>query len=447
MLRSEVNRDIRLGLESRDGTLFGFEGAALDTDRDLRPELWASVIERHQEVVLDHVCGRRRQPLPRGRTAPFRCPNCSRASGFRRRGYRSRQRVLLSRIGRLELRVAQVGCRCGRRFAPILQLLGVAAGARLAPGLARRATELATQMPFAKAAECLAAEAGRAPSVRTIKRLVRDAGRRCDVKAPRDDLRRVPALLVDGTRLPAGPRYGRRPPKARGVELNMAVAVMGRDRSGRRPRTSIELVGATVAEPWSALARAVGACSDAGIAVTDGDSTIDHLLAHATPDVPRQHCTFHVLHNVSHRLWQDGIAYKDRPVLVEHLVGRVLRARTPLASRRAAARSVRLATDHGWSYTAQHLARSGRLLATWRDVERSDRPWRMRGRRRPEHTTSVLERVMREVNRRVDPPGNRWTIEGVRSMTNLVLGRRFDHPAWRRLWHDAGPTRTWAELR
>lgn len=71
----------------------------------------------------------------------------------------------------------------------------------------------------------------------------------------------------------------------------------------------------------------------------------------------------------------------------------------------------------------------------------------MPGRFRPEHTTSVLERTMREVNRRVDPPGNRWTVEGVRCLTNLLLGRRFDHPAWQALWDDAGNVKTWAGLR
>jgi hypothetical protein len=71
----------------------------------------------------------------------------------------------------------------------------------------------------------------------------------------------------------------------------------------------------------------------------------------------------------------------------------------------------------------------------------------MNGRSRPEHTTSVLERTMREINRRVDPPGNRWLVPGVRSMVNLILARRFDHPAWRTLWQDASTVKVWAGLR
>ncbi len=445
--RIEISHVVRLGLETQDGKLVGFEAAALETDRTLRPALWQQLLESHQETIIERVCGPRRRPLARGRKAPFQCPGCRLDRGFRRRGYRSRQRVLLSRIGRLELRLAQVGCRCGRRFAPLLQMLGIEPGMRLAPGLARRAASLATETSFAKAADQLSAEAGAAPSVRSIKRLVRDAGRRCDLGQPRRDLKKVPALLVDGTRVPAGPRYGRRTFSARGVELNIACAVMGRDTSGRRPKAHIELVGATVARPWSALEPAIRACRDAAIAVTDGDDSIDSMLRRAVPDVPRQHCTFHVHHNVWHRLWQDGIPVAKRDAMIDRLLSPIMNATSRRASLEAAEVSVRFAEDNGWDHTAVHLRRTVPQLATWRAVRRTTRPWRMPGRSRPEHTTSVLERTMREVNRRVDPPGNRWVIEGVRAMTNLVLGRRFNHPAWRGLWQDSGNVKTWAGLR
>jgi transposase-like protein len=231
------------------------------------------------------------------------------------------------------------------------------------------------------------------------------------------------------------------------VELNIACAVMGRDPTGRRPKAHIELVGSTVARPWSALERAVRACRDVGIVVTDGDDRIDSMLDRAAPRLPRQHCTFHIHHNVWHRLWQDGIPMTKRDAVIERLLNPVLNAKSRRASLEAMEKSIRLAYDNGWDHTARHLQRTGPHLATWRAVRRGRRPSRMPGRLRPEHTTSVLERVMREVNRRVDPPGNRWVVDGVRAMTNLLLGRRFDHPAWKDLWQDAGNVKTWAELR
>jgi hypothetical protein len=117
--------------------------------------------------------------------------------------------------------------------------------------------------------------------------------------------------LIDGTRVPAGARFGRAR-SARGVEVNIACAVMGRDLTGRRPRASIELLGASIAQPWLSLHDAVRSPKGIGIVVTDGDNGIDGLLDRALPEVPRQHCTFHVQHNIRLRLWQDGVAPRKR---------------------------------------------------------------------------------------------------------------------------------------
>lgn len=445
LLRVEVSPQIHLQLEGQD--VIGFERAALAAECEIRPQIWVRLLEAFQDEVLDHACGPRRSPLPRGRKAAFRCPACGSERGFRRRGRRSRPRVLLTRLGRMRLNLRQVGCRCGRRFAPLLQLLGVEAGSRVSPGLARRAAELATEIPFGKAAVQLFNETGYAMSTSTVRRIVSKAGERCDLTVPRDDLHEVPAMLIDGTRAPAGPRYGRKARSARGVEVNIACGIVGRDPSGRRAKAQIELLGAVVGEPWQRLHDVVRAPRGIGIVVTDGDNGIDGLLDRALPDVPRQHCTFHVQHNIRLRLWQDGVAFRHRDALADRLLAPILTASTRGASLVALDRSITLAEDNGFDYTAQHLRNVGHRLSTWQSVRHSRRPWRMEGRSRPEHTTSVLERTMREVNRRVDPPGNRWLVPGVRSIVYLLLARRFDHPSWGALWQDAENVKVWAELR
>jgi hypothetical protein len=48
---------------------------------------------------------------------------------------------------------------------------------------------------------------------------------------------------------------------------------------------------------------------------------------------------------------------------------------------------------------------------------------------RPELATSVLERVMRELNRRTDN-GTRWSIQGLRALLMVKLGRKYDHGRW-----------------
>src|SRR5439155_15832221 len=97
---------------------------------------------------------------------------------------------------------------------------------------------------------------------------------------------------------------------------------------GRRPKAQIELVGAAVAEPWLSLHDAIRAPRAIGIVVTDGDNGIEGLLDRALPAVPRQHCTFHVQHNIRLRLWQDGVMFKDRDALTDRLLAPILSART-----------------------------------------------------------------------------------------------------------------------
>ena len=48
---------------------------------------------------------------------------------------------------------------------------------------------------------------------------------------------------------------------------------------------------------------------------------------------------------------------------------------------------------------------------------------------RPELATGVLERVMRELNRRTDV-GVRWSIHGCRALLMLKLARKYHHPGW-----------------
>lgn len=80
--RVEISRELLLGLESPDGRLLGFEGAAVGRETTLRPAMWAAVIEAFQDQLLDHVCGQRHHPLPRGRRAPFCCPACGTDRGL-----------------------------------------------------------------------------------------------------------------------------------------------------------------------------------------------------------------------------------------------------------------------------------------------------------------------------------------------------------------------------
>ncbi|MGI8422770.1 MAG: hypothetical protein ACR2NO_01400, partial [Chloroflexota bacterium] len=258
MLHSESTCTVHLDLASPSGDLGGWERALVEARNDLVPALAARVLGSFESQLIERACGPRRGPTLQ--TSPFACPRCGGRAGFRRRGRRARG--LLSRVGPLALRVAMVGCPCGHRFAPLLDALGLAPHARLAPGLARRALELCSELPYARAAGQLRREAGAAPSPRSLGRLVRRAAAAIALDRPRSPLRGIEAVLVDETRVRAGPRKG---PDDRGRELKIALALRAPG-SGRR----IELLGANLAESWAAMAPLLRAARDARLAVTDG---------------------------------------------------------------------------------------------------------------------------------------------------------------------------------
>lgn len=63
-----------------------------------------------------------------------------------------------------------------------------------------------------------------------------------------------------------------------------------------------------------------------------------------------------------------------------------------------------------------------------------------------ERTTSVIEREMREINRRTDV-GVRWSVTGVANLLRLRQARRINKDDFERVWPPSGPTRaTWCLL-
>lgn len=422
---SESTRRVTLHLAAFGRSLVGWEAACAGVRDTRSSELFAAALTSHQEALVVAACGERYRP--QRRWGVLGCPRCGARVGFRRRG--QRRRWLFTRLGRVELRLAMLGCSCGHRFAPLLAMLGVRHARRVAPGFERRALELCTELPYRRAAQALRRETGAAPSERTLRRLVRAAAAHCDLRAPRHDLAALEAVLVDGTRVRAGPK--KRARDDRGIELDIALALCGRDAAGR---ARLELLGATLGRGWRSLIRPLRAAAAAAIAVHDGDGGIARILARALPGVPQQICTFHLRDSLDHRLWQDGLAFGARRALARAW-GNALEFAVDAADASAALAAMRaMAERHRWRRTVIHLREVTPYSSTWLEVGASA------------HTTSLLERVMREVNRRVDPVGVRWSRDGAAAVIDLLLARRFRHPDWRRLCDDAGSVRAWAEL-
>jgi transposase-like protein/DNA-directed RNA polymerase subunit RPC12/RpoP len=401
----------------------GLEDAALAFARTAPGQLVADVIEAMIAELVDAVVGPFGLPLADHEQleAPWACTACGSRRGFRRRGFRPKPRKIMTACGQVRFRSQQLACtHCQRRFAPAAELLGLRPHQRRTEALSQLAASLAVEVAYAKASRLLAELAGPAVSARSIRRdVIAMAPERIG-----PEVTDVPILLLDGTGERAGATKG-------GVALNLAIGLVARSRAGKRVKVEARLLGATVDESWSVMGDLISGVHP-GLILVDGEEELSTLAAERFPGVPVQRCLWHLARGVyrcgrygdrvSHELADDfrcqleallAAAYRDHDHAAALAAYNDLVDDAEACGAEAAASHLRAAENEVFTFLTHPDA--GRLL--------------FGDKGRPELGTGVLERVMREMNRRSDV-GVRWSIPGVRAVLMVKLQLKYAHGQW-----------------
>lgn len=403
--------------------LADIEEAALDFARRAPAELVASTVEMLAAELLDMVVGTFGQPLRRHDQpeAPWSCTACSSTHGFRRRGKRPGGRKINSAVGQLHFDLAQLECLvCGRRFAPMLQVLGLRAHQRRTDRLGELASSLAVEVAYAKAARLLSELAGVALSARSIRRQVLSI-------APErlgPEVEEVPIMLLDGTGVRAGDAK-------LGVGLHLAIGLVARRREGGRIVVEARLLGATLGEGWDTMAGLLAPVQP-GLIIVDGEEELSAMASALWPDTPVQRCLFHLSKAVQHLArYSDGVplgAAKALRVRFERMLLDAYRSGDAAATTTAYEAYLGELDRAGAPVAADHLRVAQPQALTFLTHPGAGRlVFGDKG--RPELGTGVLERVMREMNRRTDV-GVRWSVPGARAILMVKLGRKYRHGHW-----------------
>lgn len=423
----EVTRTVSVEIDD----LVGFaelEEAALAFARGAPGQLIGELIEGLTEALLEMVVGRRRHPTaPSDQPeAPWSCTreHCGNRRGFRRRGFRSSDRKLQAVCGGVSFRTAQVEClKCGRRFAPVLGLLGLRPHQRRTDRLAALAAGLATEVAYGKAARFLSELTGIRVSPRTIRNDVVAVAP--DRLGPEDV--DVPILLLDGT----GERAG---DMLRGTKLHLALGLVARRREQGRVVCEVRLLGATLDEKWQTMGRLLEKVRP-GLILLDGEGPLSDMVAERFPGVPVQRCLWHLVRGMTYTAWREGASKAHRRELRARLVDLLADAHRKQDLPRAQTAYGELIDEmeaRGVVGAAGYLKAAETEVFTF--ISHPDAGRLLFGDKgRPELATGVLERVMRELNRRTDL-GVRWSINGCRALLMLKLARKYHHPAWP--WND-----------
>lgn len=215
----------------------------------------------------------------------------------------------------------------------------------------------------------------------------------------------MPVLLLDGTGERAGDTKG-------GVALHLAIGLVARRRHANKVSVEARLLGATLGEGWDVMGDLLAEVRP-GLILVDGEEELSTLVTERFPGVPVQRCLWHLARGVyraarytdraSHDLAEDFRAQLTTMLTNayrHHDLDAARAAYTDLiedaqACGAHAAAHLRGATSEVFTFLTHPAA--GRLL--------------FGDKGRPELGTGVLERVMREMNRRTDV-GVRWTHPG-----------------------------------
>jgi hypothetical protein len=178
--------------------------------------------------------------------------------------------------------------------------------------------------------------------------------------------------------------------------------------------------------------------------VYDGEPGLDNFLATVTET---QRCTWHASRGLYHALWEDGLKKKQsRPQTdkVKQLVGIELPAgdfellkevdKEEVKSKYTASKEqieelINTFREKGYHQGATYLENIAKRLFTHIEI------WLKTGVIAPK-TTSLLERVFREIGRRLKRIAWGWSDRAVTNLSKMIMIRQYSRNKWEQFWKE-----------
>lgn len=325
-----------------------------------------------------------------------------------RRG--SRKRTLRTSSGPLIFALKQLTCRdCRRTWSPFGQLLGLAPRQRIAEELVRKVTECVTELSYAKTCDLADAWLGASVTPRTLHRFVQERGARLCF-TPAEPTR---VVVADGTKVPAGP-------SERGTDVRLSFQIQERYAEHGRVVVQKRIAGWGMGPGGWSDALPAGICTE--VVVSDREKGLPELIAERFPGIRHQHCEWHLSHTLGHLLYLDGLKVKERRPLTAKL-SHIMWGETT-KDRRAAYTK--------FCAEMAHCPKAHTMLSDALENVLFEKP-------SSERTSSVMEREMREINRRSDV-GVRWSERGIDNLLRLRAARRINKDDFERVWSPVNTT-------
>jgi len=346
---------------------------------------------------------------------------------IRKRGYRKHPRVIKTLFGRLKqpLRVAEC-CVCGARYSPLLDALKIAPYSRKESNFEHEVIEAVIDTNYRRLIEGRSVDI----SLGAIHNMVveSDIDRLAEPAVDLDDLS---AIMADGT--------GYKRQKGKKGELRSVIGITAEGK--------VEPLGTFANTPWSDIEQIVKErfkeTKAAAIPfIYDGEPGLDDFLADVAES---QRCAWHGPRGLYHSMWQDGLRKKQSQAHIDklkHLIGielpkgdyELLKDQDREAveekyrsSKAEIAELIGVFEEHGYRKGAAYLENlSGRIFT---NIEL----WLKTGVIAPK-TTSLLERIFREIGRRVKRIAWGWSDATVTKLSKMIILKKYSKEKWEQYW-------------
>jgi len=319
------------------------------------------------------------------------CPRCG-GRALIHKGWRSR--VLRSSRGRLHVEVVQMRCKdCGRTFRPANGPMGLPFERRFLDELVERAVGLGIQLPYGRSSRILQVLLADAPSPEGLRRQI---AARAAALSPCDEVAGK-TVLVDGTRVKAGDN-------PRGSAVHLAITATPGPEVAGRPTIDKRLVHLHVGDSEALRQRLLTLPIER--LVHDGGINLEACASRV------QRCRWHLVHQLDHFLWLDGMKVKRRRYYQKRL--KSLLWHKSQRAPKGLEHFIKELQHDGFRQAAGHLKNAQPEAFTWQ----SDRGFAFT-------TTAPLEREMRELNRRADV-GARWSNRGIENVLSVLFHYRLN---------------------
>lgn len=348
---------------------------------------------------------------------------------IRKRGYRSNPRRISTVFGKLDLPLRRGECcNCGALYSPLLNALQVGRYSRKEMNFEHEVIEAVIDTNYRRLIDGRSIDI----SLGGIHNIVvgSDIDETFQEPVSIEDLS---AIMADGT--------GVKQQQGRKGELR---AVIGITKAGR-----VEPLGSFTNTEWPEIERTIKErikeAEPYNIPfIYDGEPGLDDFLSEVAES---QRCTWHGPRGLYHALWQDGLKKKEgQPETdkIKQLIGIELpegdfeilkeedkeQVKTKYESSKSEIKElIKTFRDKGYSHGASYLENLSERLFT--NIEL----WLKTGIIAPK-TTSLLERLFREIGRRLKKIAWGWVDKTVTNISKMIMIRQYSRDKWEQYWKE-----------